>query len=100
MPRLTYIRNTGSLSPLFTVEGTPHIVFQDWATEWYKVILRTEKPVRIPAKRLDGTPYMRELTERTNIHTTPYFKTKEGMLLFLDMVEHDNDSPYAMGWSL
>lgn len=34
--------NTGSHSRIYDVEGTPHIVFQDWATGWYRVQLREE----------------------------------------------------------
>ena len=85
---------------MFYVEGTPHEVIKDWATGWFRVVLQTEKIVRIPTTNYQGIRYLREITNRTKYHISEYFKNKIDLLLFLGMVVNNDVSPYAMGWSL
>ena len=78
---------TGSNSPFYTVIDTPHQVLVDAFTDWAKVLIG-EYHIK------NGRTFWRRR------HLTRWFRELNDALIFIKMVEHMDDSPYAMGWSL
>lgn len=68
--------NCGSFSNWYYIEGLPHEIMEDWATGWYKVIVREELPPVIQ----NGFSY----PKYRDLYESGWLKTREELEAYLE----------------